>query len=387
MAIVVRYFSTTGAGAEDGTTWADRAAFFSGGVYSTIITGFNFAGSDSLEVRLGPGTYSCGNVTFTGSLFANPPRPANPLTIHGCDTTGNRIVPALWNCCQGPLPVTDYPLWDFGTGALNIQNIILRCLSLLNNSTSPTINASGTLNFGNGTSAEYCLFKNTGGQAAGFGTTATAHSCHFITEATNYNSVVAGGGINVQNCRIQGNPLATTGTRRGLEGSVSGILKPAPSNCIIDCPTSAVVNVSSIAGNGLAVVGYTIVNCATVSEAAINAPNANSGAAPTSHNVVYAKNCFVANCGVGINTQNTAARIFENRLRNTTNYTVPVNSIIAGNYEAAGTDADEFVDAANGDYRIKSTSIYWGKGIGAGDEPASGGTSRPTNPFYQGVIG
>jgi hypothetical protein len=42
-------------------------------------------------------------------------------------------------------------------------------------------------------------------------------------------------------------------------------------------------------------------------------------------------------------------------------------------FDAAGSDADEFVDAANGDYRIKNTSVYWGRGIGAGDEPASSG--------------
>lgn len=46
------------------------------------------------------------------------------------------------------------------------------------------------------------------------------------------------------------------------------------------------------------------------------------------------------------------------------------------NYTAAGVDADEFVDVAGEDFRIKSGSTYHSERIGAGDEPvaAGGGT-------------
>jgi len=383
MALITRYFSTTGAGTEDGTSWANRAAFYSAGTCSSIITSFNFAGSDSLEVRLGAGTHSTSNNSFTSALFTNAPRPANPLTIYGCDSNGDRIIPPVWNCCQGPLPVSNFPLWDLGTGSVSLANIIIACVSLQNNSASGTVNASGTFNLGNGMSLEFCKVENSGGQSAAFGTTATAHSCHFKTTATTYGNVVAGGAIHVQNCRIEGNPGATSGNRRGIEGTVAGILRPASKNCILDCPGSAIINTNGSAGNGLVATEFTIVNCATVNGAAIDCPNPPSGVAATGHNVVYSKNCFIANCGLGISTVNTAARLFNNRLRNTSNYSIPTNSIVANDYVAAGSDTDEFVDAASGDYRIKKTSIYWGKNLGAGDEPGA----RPTSPFYTGIIG
>jgi hypothetical protein len=50
------------------------------------------------------------------------------------------------------------------------------------------------------------------------------------------------------------------------------------------------------------------------------------------------------------------------------------------------SDADEFVDAANGDYRIKNTSIYWGRNIGAGDEPAAGGSGIPIGRLISGGV-
>jgi hypothetical protein len=158
-------------------------------------------------------------------------------------------------------------------------------------------------------------------------------------------------------------------------------------NCIINVPGNALANTRSAADGAVGVSEFTIVNCATLANtAAINGPSFPNTATNTQGQHVTAQNCFIANCGVGINTQNVAARILGNRLRNTSNYSVPTNSIIAGNYEAAGNDTDEFVDAANGDYRIKSTSIYWGKGIGAGDGPPTVGTSKPVNPFSQTVI-
>ena len=71
MAIVTRYFSTASAGAGDGTTWANRAILFTGGAWSTVITGFAFNGSDSMVARIGPGTYTV-TVGMASGLFANP---------------------------------------------------------------------------------------------------------------------------------------------------------------------------------------------------------------------------------------------------------------------------------------------------------------------------
>lgn len=385
MAIVVRYFSTSAAGAGDGTTWADRAAFFSAGAYSTVITAFDFSGSDSLEVRLGPGTYSAA-LTFQSSIFSvAAPRPANPLTIHGCDSNGDRIVPAEWNCCEGALPTTGFPVWSLGANRITLQNVIFRCIYV----TGTTGASSVIWGAGVGSSAEYCRFEKTGndtGFVASLITGSNAHSCHFIVTSTQFGHVLETSAP-VSNCRIEGNASATSGNRRGMSSNTNAGIRHNSRNCICNCPGSGLTNTFNAASTHIAASEFTIVNCATASGAGIDAPSLPSALTGTQYSYLYAQNCMIANCSVGINTQNNAARILGNRLRNTTNYTAPTNSIVLGNYEAAGSDTDEFVDAANGDYRIKSTSIYWGKGIGAGDGPASGGTSRPLSPFYQGVIG
>jgi hypothetical protein len=80
---------------------------------------------------------------------------------------------------------------------------------------------------------------------------------------------------------------------------------------------------------------------------------------------------------LGVDGQSTARIIVSNcRLRDNTSG----NFSGMGNYPtdfdvitSSGTDSDEFVNTAAGDYRIKTTSSLWGKGLGPGDEPASGG--------------
>lgn len=390
MAIVVRYFSTTGAGAEDGTTWADRAPFISGGAYNTIITAFDFSGSDSMEVRLGPGTYSS-VPTFDNSIFSvQLPRPKNPLVIHGCDSSGNRLVPDLdWNCCQGALDTTGYPVIEFGTNFISATNTHLRCL-WITGTTGNVICAPGL-----GALVDFCRLERTGNNtvstsyvcAALAGAGSHVSNCHIVCTSTQFSALGSSSSTLFSNCRFEGNASATTGTRNGLTSLfVSGLIRPHNQNCIINCPGSAIFNNATGTNSGSAAHGFTIVNCATATGAGIDASALPTTGTGSNYNTFAITNCFIANCGVGINTPNVAAAISNTRLRNTSNYTVPVNSFIADTFEAAGTDADEFVDATNGDYRIKSTSIYWGKGIGAGDEPASG-TSRPINPFFQGVIG
>ena len=382
MAIVVRYFSTTAAGAGDGTTWADRAAFYTGGAYSTIITGFDYGASDSLEVRLGPGTYSAPTTMAAAIFTSNPPRPANPLTIHGCDSSGNRLAPSEWNCCQGALPTSDYPVWDLSAQIINLQNFNLRCVYV----TASGGNILGSTS--SGSSFEYCRIESTSSSntnTVSISANAFMHSCHIICLGNGWASLTTS--VNISNCRLEGNPLASSGARYGISANTSGMFRPYSRNCIVNCPGHAILNTRGLIDGGIGASEFTIVNCATVAgQAAISGVNFPSTGTNTQYNIIQAQNCFIANCGIGVQGVNVAAKILGSRLRCTTNYSVGANSIIAGNYEAAGSDADEFVDATNGDYRIKRTSIYWGKGIGAGDEMTASGTSRPTNPFQQQVI-
>jgi hypothetical protein len=86
----------------------------------------------------------------------------------------------------------------------------------------------------------------------------------------------------------------------------------------------------------------------------------------------------------GISTSGMVVEVSDCRIRDTVsgafdgmgNYPDSFgNDTTEAGADADARDAAELVDAANGDYRIKYGSAYWGKGLGAGDgpAPASGG--------------
>src|SRR5690606_38306544 len=123
----------TAAGDETGSSWANRATLFSEGNWSTVITGFDFSGSDSLKCLIGPGTYTCSQALASG-LFANAPTAANPLILHGCDGSGVALTPS------NPGWVSAQPVdWDSGlpliatstnTTVSNLANSVLRLLKI-----------------------------------------------------------------------------------------------------------------------------------------------------------------------------------------------------------------------------------------------------------------
>jgi hypothetical protein len=381
VAIVVRYFSTTGAGAEDGTTWADRAPFIDSGAYNTIITAFDFGASDSLEVRLGPGTYTA-PASFSSTIFTDDnPRPQNPLVIHGCDSSGNLIAADVeWNCAEGPLDVAGYPVIDMQTDQLTLAHLHMRCVSITG------ARSGAVCVFLAGMQFDFCKIENTNsatGAFALFGSVGSGSftNCELVCSGTSFNSVASASNF-FYNIRVAGNASATSGNRHGIQFSSNVFFTLGTKICVIDCPGTGVLNSGTSASSGLFLSGAVVNNCGT----GINCTTG-SGATEANQGKLRIDHCFVANCTTGISASNAASVLTSNRLRNSTNLSVPTNSLDADNYTASGSDTDEFVNAASGDYRMKSTSTYWGKGIGAGDEPATGGgTSRPVNPFTQTVI-
>ena len=146
MSIIVRYFSTSSAGAGDGTSWANRAALFTGGAWSTVITGFAFNGSDSMEARVGPGTYSI-TVALASGSFANPPTVTNPLIIHGADSSGNLLSPPDpdWTSNMADWDASSLPILDTSSNinTLNLAACYPRLLKFTaSNSTTAFLRAS-----------------------------------------------------------------------------------------------------------------------------------------------------------------------------------------------------------------------------------------------------
>ena len=296
---------------------------------------------------------------MTSALFTNAPTQSSVgrLSLVGCDSSGVRLAPINpdWNCAQGPLDTTGYPLIE--TTQVIIGNNV--CVS------SEFINY--TRNSGNGAVwqgiggafrwGKILNSVNTSVASGAISSSANFANCEVECSGTVFNEVFVSNNFN--NVRVLGNPNATTGTRRGCAtNQSSGPL------FVFGCVTG-VRAAGTTAATVLLAYRNTIVNCTTGIELATASSGGNA--------CLTVFGCMIANCTTGVTQPFGRYELSNVRLRNTNNVSpaneLPVSDVLT----AAGSDADEFVDAAGGDYRIKSTSIYWGRRIGAGDQPLAGG--------------
>ena len=371
MAIVTRYFSTTGAGAADGTTWADRAALYSAGNWSTVITGFNFGGADSLNCLIGTGSYTCSQELASGTFSVAAPTAANRLFLRNCDSSGNLVVPdASFISDAGAIDTTAMPFITHSTSGkcVNVEGVVLyglRIESALNDAVVARV-----------LSVEQCYLVSTGvgSSAAATFRVYNIKNAHLYCNSANYGAVVSCDenlSVAVTNSRIQG-ITGTTSNRRGIDSNAFAPSLYLVNNTIIGMGGIGISMTGASAGDMIA---SNVIN-GTGSDG-INISRSATGT------TVAAQVCnnMITNCGGwGINQSSSVGMLASNnRLRNNTsgNFTGMGNypSDIA-NETAAGTDADEYVDLAGGDYRIKSTSSIVGRRFGVSDQPAAGGTTR-----------
>ena len=369
MSVVIRYFSDSGVGAANGSTWNDRAAFLDGGVVSTGISMFDFS-TDSLEARVEGGkTYTLTTGFATASFSGvSTPSASNGLFIIGCDSSGNRLTPNdyNWNCCKGPLDVTGYPVFLTTTNistisAINVSLAYIDCQAT--NRSSVMISAVNRFMY-------YCRVWNkmshTSASVINWSTPFKATNCEFsVSGVTGFSSIGTSALDLVDNCRIVGSSGATTGSRNGFTYN-SGSTNPdvVTHLCLIDLPGTAIGNTSAATAAGMSITGLTINNCGT---------GLYIGAASSGNGSLMVANSYISNCGVGISIATTgeySAYLLNTRLRNTIDIT-GIGDGPSGDpffFNAAGSDSAEFVNASAGDYRIKSTSTYWNRHIGAGEE-------------------
>lgn len=341
MAIVIRYFGPTGAGAADGTTWANRAPLFNSGNWSTVITGFAFNGSDALECRIGPGSYTNSQQLASG-LFTNAPAGANYLLLHGCDSSGERLAQPQWVSSQPEWSTTNWPVM---TGInLSLGSTAIRCLKM-----------TGYANGAAFTSLSYvdsCILINTYSSTSVHVIHAAGTISNSVLRCTgaSYDRVVrTQATTRVLNCRVEG-VTGTSGNRHGI-ALFAGTLE-VERCCVVGVGGDGINNVAKVSkttvigagGYGLALV-----------------PSIDS--------------CYVANCGNGINANSATIWAANTRVRNSNTALASALNSPDILYTAAGSDAAELVNAAGGDYRIKSGSTYWGLGIGADEITTGGGGS------------
>lgn len=370
-ALTVRYFSTSAAGAEDGTTWADRAALFTAGAWSTIITGFDFSGSDALECRIGPGTYTCTESLASG-LFANAPTITNPLTLHGCDSSGNRLTP------DNPDWTSDMPVnWDTNLpviatttniATLNLANTYVFLAKLTASGRNAGVMTAGTY-------AKWLSVVNSTNNSAAYAVSAVLLDCSALScSGAAYSSILSlGNGFYVDNVRLEGNA--------GSSGNRDGLVYTGSTGRVIHSRVTSVNN----GGRGWAYTG-TSTGVAVELWRGVFANNAGDNiqfpntAAQTVFSVI--SQCMITGSsayGVNPGGANTNLVVRQCRLRDNTtaNFGTFGNYPTDGNnYTTDAADADDYVDASGGDYRIKSGSLIHGMGFGVSDQ-ATAGSSRP----------
>ena len=373
MAIVVRYFSTAAAGAGDGTTWADRAQLVSGATWSTVITGFSFAGSDSLECRIGAGTHSP-TAAMASALFANPPSLANAILFHGCDSSGNALEPADpgWVSAQGVFDDSAFPVIATTTNIAtsSLTNAAWRCVKFTASGRNGAIlTSAGAFDWCSVTSTT----ANTAAIALAFPVAVT--NCQILMNSVSWDMALQGpaASANISNVRINGSAGVTSGTRRGI--STADVGHNVSRVTIIGCAGGGVLAAAGAVSRLSVYSSCTIVNCGSYGI------QCNSTASQTArHNIT---NCYLSGNTYGIDANGSHTIAVNNRLRDSTsgNFANFGNYSTAYNYTTDSDDATEFVNSGAGDYRIKNTATaVWGKGYGAGDEAAAGGGGRRWGP-------
>lgn len=372
MALVVRYFSTSAAGSGDGTTWANRAELFPSGSWPTIISANDFS-VDSLECRIGPGTY-VPTQRLQGSIYSVSAPTATSvgrLFLCGAGSDGVAIVPDGWNCAEGPLPTAGFPLFEptgTATTLAFFTDVSMQCLCVVSNPNDAIILlVTGYFHF--------VKIRNTRNGAAGVqavnGGDGYFANCDLECSGTGFAQIAIA--AKLKNVRIVGNIAATIGNRNGV---VSNSQHDSGPLCVINCPNSGILTTATNVNARMFLSDVTIDNCGT---------GVNASSVTALNGAMRLSNAYIANCANGLNHNAGHYYLSNVRLRNTTNIqTAAIHPV--SSFDAAGSDS-EYANKGAGDYRMKAGSAYHNEMIGAGDEPSTGGSSRPSNPFTQQVIG
>lgn len=365
MAIVTRYFSTAAAGAGDGTTWADRAVLFTAGAWSTVITGFNFSGSDSLECRIGPGTHTV-TVAMASGLFANPPSTANPIVFHGCDSSGNLLESPDPGWVSPAIPYSTTTLPEIATTTNIATSTLAAAVWRLIYFTASGRN--GAMFSGGGNFDFTPVTDSTNNSAANvFTAPANITNAWILMSGASFDSGISGPATDgkFSNIRIDGTSGTSSGTRRGITTTSTGYT--ASGITVIGCAGGG-----AFAATGSATRASYLSRCTLVDNGSFGIQCNGTASQTVYHDI---SNCYFSGNTYGINANGSRTIAVNNRLRDSTsgNFANFGNYPTDYNYTTDSDDATEFVDSGAGDYRIKNTATIWGKGYGAGDETSAGG--------------
>lgn len=196
----------------------------------------------------------------------------------------------------------------------------------------------------------------------------------FATSATSYGGIVdvGGQGSDINDCLFIGPATSGgAGNRSGIEVSGSGP-RSSVSNCVVTrVPGGGIVGTN-------AAVGTAVLNCtiANVGGSGIDIQATPSLPVPVRH-------CHITGCGAWGMDIDAAGFDITGVIRMRNNGTGDINTANMGDrgslgtlVSTAGSDATDFVDATNFDFRLKRSNPVYGLGVGIGDSAGTTGGIR-----------
>jgi hypothetical protein len=232
---------------------------------------------------------------------------------------------------------------------------------------------------------DWCIVENSNSNTASIGidTPLSISNTSILMSGASFNYALQWGdtyaGFNV---RLEGTAGVTSGSRLGLTtGSAGGSL--SNSTVIGFAGGGVLMAAGSSTTRRTAMSRCTVVNCGTYGV---------KGNGAASQTVIHTvTNCYFSGNTYGIDANAARMVATGNRLRDSTsgNFANMGNYPETYNYTTDSDDPTEFVDSGAGDYRVKNTAAIWGKGYGAGDEPAaaSGGGIQMVRGMAGGMRG
>lgn len=368
MANVIRYFSTTAAGAGNGTTWADRAALFTGGAWSTVITGFAFtAGSDGLECYVGPGTYTITASLASGVPTAGNPTAAKPLRFHACDSSGALIAPPDrdWTADQPDFDQSTMPILSSASNIaiINLAHVYCRLIKF---TSSAMTGAAGVV--GNAI-LDWCYVSNSasGASVCAASVYRATNSIFYCSGSQYAGGIVAGAAPTFRNLRVYG-VAGSSGNRRGIVTANSNIHHTVTGCCVFGLAGIGIRVETTSAGSNtsIRVDRNTVANCGG------DGIYLQSTATPLT--LIVEGNCVTGSGGYGINGAGGYAQLTNNRLRDNTsgNTTGLGNYTDYDNYTTDAADADDYFAPTAYDFRVRADAGFAFRGIGVSQVPTGG---------------
>lgn len=381
MAVTTLYYSNNPGFSPNGTATNPYPLIVGGSLHSSI-TGFDYDGNTLIAYVKGDSTYTLTS-TIDNSMFTTSPNRDGMLLFRAAidqevdedplppPPEDRELLP--WEP-PNPTWISPMPQWDDSEmpdlrTTTDIQTVNQAFINFHGFKITAT-NRAGIVALCHGLSWCICENGRTNSSAALLNNCKQVTNCVLKMTGTSYNYTVNQGFGTYSNVRIDNNPAANNGNRRGFSMASAAPNSIANVTVIGTVGDAFIVNTTSTS----AALNTTIANC-TVYDCArgFRALNTGTDQVQAVFKSVFCgrkdNHCFSRSASQAIISESNAIYNYD-----------PAYDSSMGDYGNLGLDVeidddidtdDLFVNPAAGDLRIKASHHLHGTGIGAGDEPVS----------------